>query len=124
MQLQYNIELAADGLVDGTGCSLSVAERYKLLLDRRQRWRYLKWRKVDTFSAPAACQAYELVDGVFASSRGFGLTGSRHLAITRLPTAAGGVQQVERDDIGFSARDFAMDPSRDLIALVLTDGIA
>ncbi|EIW52630.1 uncharacterized protein TRAVEDRAFT_174703 [Trametes versicolor FP-101664 SS1] len=123
LQLQYNIELAADGLVDGTGSSLSVAERYKLLLERRRRWRYLDWKRVDTFSAPAACQAYELVDGVFASSRGFGFLGSRHLAITRLPTLEEGVQHVERDDIGFTARDFAMDPSQDLIALVLTDGV-
>ncbi|KAI0631438.1 senescence-associated protein-domain-containing protein [Trametes polyzona] len=121
LQLKYNIELFADGLVDGVGCPLPVAERYNLLLERRRRWRRLKWKSIEHFSAPGMCQAYELVDGVFATSKGIGFSGSRHLALTWLPTATSEARRIERDDLGFSMRDFAMDPSQDLIAFVLAD---
>ncbi|KAI0824435.1 hypothetical protein BC628DRAFT_438168 [Trametes gibbosa] len=121
MQLRYNIELAADGLVNGVGCNLPVAERYDLLMERRRRWRYLDFTAIQSFMAPGMCQAYELVDGVFASSRGVGFSGSRHISMTWLPTASQPSRNIEREDIGFTVRDFAMDPSQDLIALVLTD---
>ncbi|KAI0354450.1 hypothetical protein OH77DRAFT_1404967 [Trametes cingulata] len=125
LQLQYNIELVADGLVEGVGCTLPLAERYNLLLERRRRWRALDWTQVTPIPAPALCQAYELVDGVFASSMVtleselFG--GSRHLSITRLPTCSEPARTIERDNLEFPVRDFAIDPSQDLVALVLAD---
>lgn len=119
--MQYNVELAADGLVDGVGCPLTVAERYKLLLERRKRWRFLDWTHVKPISAPALCQAYELVDGVFASSEDNGLNGSRHLSLTWLPTFCEPARYIERKDMGVALRDFAIDPSQDLIALVVAN---
>ncbi|KAI0370752.1 hypothetical protein BV20DRAFT_1035699 [Pilatotrama ljubarskyi] len=125
LELQYKIELEADGLIDGVGCTLSLAERYELLLERRRRWRTLDWTQVVPVPAPALCQAYELVDGVFASSMATMESefagGSRHLSITRLPTSSEPAQTIEREDIGFPVRDFAIDPSQDLVALVLAD---
>ncbi|KAH9850994.1 hypothetical protein C2E23DRAFT_887019 [Lenzites betulinus] len=121
MQLRYNIELAADGLINGVGCNLPVAERYNMLLERRRRWRYLDWTAIQSFMAPGMCQAYELVDGVFASSKGAAFSQSRHISMTWLPTRSQPAHNIEREDVGFAVRDFAMDPSQDLIALVLTD---
>ncbi|KAI0773132.1 senescence-associated protein-domain-containing protein [Trametes elegans] len=121
LRLQYSIELAADGLVDGVGCPLTVAERYKLLLERRKRWRFLDWTHVTPISAPALCQAYELVDGVFASSEDNGLNGSRHLSLTWLPTFCEPARYIVRQNMGFALRDFAIDPSQDLIALVVAN---
>ncbi|KAI8977791.1 hypothetical protein BD414DRAFT_517035 [Trametes punicea] len=121
LQLQYNIELEADGLVDGYRCPLSLAERYVLLMQRRRRWRDLDWSKVVSITAPAMCQAYELVDGVFASSMHTGFGASRHLSLTWLPTSREPARKIERDDMGALVCDFAIDPSQDLIALVVSE---
>ncbi|KAI0668215.1 hypothetical protein C8Q78DRAFT_282410 [Trametes maxima] len=121
LQLQYNIELGADGLVDGSSCTMTVAERYALLMDRRRRWRELDWKQVGSFKAPGWVQAYELVDGMFAASMGIGLSGSKHLQLTWLPTHHEPGRTVDREDLGISVRDFAIDPSQDFVALVLAE---
>ncbi|KAI1793750.1 hypothetical protein LXA43DRAFT_1081303 [Ganoderma leucocontextum] len=125
LELQYLIELGADGLIEGVGCTLPTSERLKLLLQRRARWRYLNWTHIIPIAAPALCQAYELVDGVFASSMGNGFSGSRHLQLTWLPTSTDeATRTIERDDLGVQMRDFAIDPSQDLMALVIADDVA
>ena len=115
LELQYHIELAVDGLVDGINCPLSTADRLKCLLEQRLRWRYLDWRQTERIPVAGNCQAYELVDGMFAILKGFG---SRHLSLTKLPSATNSTQKIEREDVGLRTRDFAMDPSQDLIAFV------
>ena len=115
LELQYHIELVADGLEGGVGCSLSTAERFKLLIERRERWRNIDWKDVQQVPLYNHCQAYELTHGVFAISRGFG---SRHLSLTTLPTSSQPARQVETEDLGMSIRDFAMDPSQDVVAFV------
>ena len=123
VELQYIIELFADGMADGTGCHLSTSERLTRLLQLRARWRSLDWARVDRISTPTLCQAYELVDGVFASSRlEDEIIGSRHLALTWLPTSTNAEPKIiEREDVGVTIRDFAIDPSQDLMALLLKE---
>ena len=70
---------------------------------------------------PGACQAYELVDGVFAKSmNGAPLhgPGSHHVNTTWLPTRSQRGHSLIREDIGVATRDFAIDPSQDLVAYV------
>ena len=67
------------------------------------------------------CQAYELVGGVFAKSMGHGNGGSRHLVTTWLPSSTTDARSDVREDLGIPTRDFAIDPSQDLIALVNVD---
>ncbi|OSC98108.1 hypothetical protein PYCCODRAFT_1480843 [Trametes coccinea BRFM310] len=124
IQLQYHIELEADGLVDGIGCPLTIAERYALLLQRRKRWRLLRWSHIVPISAPGRCQAYELVDGVFASSAASEFVASPHLSFTWLPTEREPARTIERADVGLAVRDFAIDPSQDLMAIVVADSEA
>ena len=112
-ELQYHIELAAEGLVDGVDCPLSPAERLRLLRARRARWRRLDWQAVAHVDVSGTCQAYELVAGVFALSKG-----PRHLSLTTLPTHDAPPAQREHVDVGFLTRDFAIDPSQDLVAFV------
>lgn len=124
LELQYFIELAADNLVDGPWGpgSLTTAARLDLLLDRRRRWRQLVWNKTETISFPGTCQAYELVGGVFAKSTCTGVAssaGSRHLIMTWLPSRTEETHSITREDLGLSSRDFAIDPTQDLIALVV-----
>ena len=51
-------------------------------------------------------------------------SGSRHLQFTWLPTNTDEARTIERDDLGVRMRDFAIDPSQDLMALVIADDIA
>lgn len=126
VELQYIIELAADNLIDGSRKpgSPSTAERLNLLLDRRKRWRELNWTQSVVVPIPGQCQAYEFVGGTFAKSMGSGgdnWVGSKHLNVTWLPTRDKAAKSLIRDDLGVPTRDFAIDPSQDLIALVETD---
>ncbi|CCM03957.1 uncharacterized protein FIBRA_06111 [Fibroporia radiculosa] len=121
-ELRYKIELAADGMADGPPGMLSIAERLKLLLDRRRRWRMLDWTTAVPVPIPGACQAYELVSGVFAKSMGAAqFVGSRHLITVKLPTRTQGPTRLVREDLGVATRDFAIDPSQDIMALVDSD---
>ncbi|KAG0703419.1 hypothetical protein DFH29DRAFT_1068642 [Suillus ampliporus] len=74
---------------------------------------------------PGFCQAYELVGGVFAKTSSSGgihnHSGSRSLISSWLPSSSDPGHTLVRNDIGISARDFAIGPSQDLIALVKTD---
>lgn len=122
LELQYIIELAADGMVDISSCRMTTADRLRLLLDRRQRWRVLDWTDKVFVPVPGACQAYELVGGVFAKSMGDAiLHGSHHLIATWLPSRTEPARTIVREDLGVATRDFAIDPSQDLIALVDAD---
>ena len=51
-------------------------------------------------------------------------SGSRHLQLTWLPTSTSEARTIERDDLGVRMRDFAIDPSQDLMALVVAGDIA
>lgn len=108
---------------------LTTSEKLQLLLDRRRRWRTLDWTQKIHVAVPGACQAYELVGGVFSKTMnvkvnvGNGLEGgSRHLIATWLPTRMdrdeSTIRRIIRPDLGISTRDFAIDPTQDLIALV------
>lgn len=124
IELRYLIELAADNLVDGSRKpgSPNTAERLDLLLDRRRRWRELDWTKRVTVPLPGQCQAYEFVGGTFSKSMSAdGWSGSKHLNVTWLPGREGEQKTVIREDLGVPTKDFAIDPSQDLIALVEMD---
>lgn len=130
------MELAFDNLVNNSNCPhpLSTAERIGLLIERRQRWRRLDWTQRVTVPLRGPCQAYELVGGVFAKSmRGSGdeevwPPGSRHFLATWLPTKHGKLESVgtdlkkaEKEDLGVPTRDFAIDPTQDVLVLVEVD---
>jgi hypothetical protein len=119
VELQYIIELAADNMIDGPRKpgTLCTAERLSLLLERRQRWRDLDWAKRVTVPIPGQCQAYELVGGSFAKAMGRNGE-SNQLNTTSLPTRSKPASTILRDDLGVTTRDFAIDPSQDLLALL------
>ncbi|KAI0073893.1 hypothetical protein K474DRAFT_1602520, partial [Panus rudis PR-1116 ss-1] len=123
LELQYTIELAADNLVDGPRVpgSLSTADRYALLLDRRRRWRRLEWTREVDVPMPGGCQAYELVGGVFAKTSNGNANGVTHLLAAKLPTREDDGRVVRIEDLRLASRDFAIDPSQDLLALVDID---
>lgn len=68
----------------------------------------------EVYRVDGECIAYELVGGVFAMTDGFSLT------IQWLPSFSTPSRQVilRPNRIGFSIKDFALDPTQDVIAFV------
>ncbi|KAI9453366.1 hypothetical protein F5148DRAFT_1151976 [Russula earlei] len=117
--LQYRIELAADGLVDGPpgGPASTTAARMELLLERRAAWRALRPSRRAAVALAGHCHAYELVGGLFAKAlEEFGA--ARRLVASWLPSNAAGETRLVVDDLGVRIKDFALDPAQDLIVLL------
>ncbi|KAA1473248.1 hypothetical protein DENSPDRAFT_881900 [Dentipellis sp. KUC8613] len=123
VQLQYAIERGAEGMADGLPThDISTAERLNCLLERRDNWRQMKAKKVVSLSLDDNCLAYELVSGVLAivgNKPGvYGNEGRSHLTASWLPSTSQDERRVVFDDLGLVVKDFAMDPTQDLLALV------
>ncbi|KIN93366.1 hypothetical protein M404DRAFT_1009005, partial [Pisolithus tinctorius Marx 270] len=118
VELQYRIELTVDGMIDGPPSSLSIGERLTRLRALRRSWATLQWTSKITVPMPGPCHAYELVGGVFCKIHHSARHrySSRHLTAAWLPSALDTEgQMLVRDDVGLPTRDFAVDPSQDLI---------
>ncbi|TFK51304.1 hypothetical protein OE88DRAFT_1659202 [Heliocybe sulcata] len=148
-EIRYLLELAYDGLLPHPSASETDAHAcLAALRSRRAAWKYLQWKGVSTVVVPGPCQAYELVGGVFAKSMHAGpgvVPGSQHFLFSWLPTSQGPVNApsgggvsnegsqfdfargsnnrstIVRNDIGIPTRDFAIDPTQDLIVLIEHD---
>ncbi|KAH9943621.1 hypothetical protein B0H21DRAFT_695505 [Amylocystis lapponica] len=130
LELQYQIELAADGMVDGPPDLMTTADRLELLLDRRRRWRMLDWTRKVMVPIPGACQAYELAGGVFTKLMMAGDVGNieesivfRHLIATWLPSRTKEARSIVRDELDVVTREFTIEPSQDLVVLIDADDI-
>ncbi|KAF8196413.1 hypothetical protein BJ912DRAFT_110485 [Pholiota molesta] len=113
-QLLYIVQLHLDGLKDA-GNSTPHSELIQHLLRHRNAWLSLTPRARLEYVAlemKHSCRAYEFVGGVFAD------TDRRHLEIVWLPTSNSGSRTLRRTLSGMSVRDFAMDPTQDLIVLL------
>ncbi|KAI6021043.1 hypothetical protein EDC04DRAFT_3068226 [Pisolithus marmoratus] len=118
VELQYQIELTLDGMIDGPPSSLTVGDRLTRLRALRQSWAMLQWTSKITVPMPGPCHAYELVGGVFCkiyhSARH--RFSSRHFTAAWLPSVLDPQSStLVRGDVGLPTRDFAVDPSQDLI---------
>ena len=117
--LQYRIELAVDGLVDGPpgGPIPTTAARLDQLLERRAAWRGLHPRRRAAVALPGHCHEYDLVGGLFAKAlEEFGA--ARRLAGSWLPSSVAAETRLVVDDLGVRIKDFALDTAQDLIALL------
>jgi hypothetical protein len=124
-ELQYHIELALDCMLDGPQSTVTIAERLEQLRALRRAWTLFEWKKEVRVPMHGFCHAYELVGGVFAkTSSQAGIhnqSGPRKFISSWLPSSSDPGHTLVRKDIGISTRDFAIDPSQDLIALVQSD---
>lgn len=113
----YKIELFADGMINGEDCKHTVAERLELLRKRRQAWKELSTVLKEWKLGTQRWNAYELVDGIFAQTMNTTEEpNSRGILFASLPSRDFAGSVLKYDDVGFSFRDFAMDPTQDLIA--------
>lgn len=125
-ELQYHIELALDCMLDGPPSTVTISERLEQLRTLRRAWTLFEWKKEVRVPMPGFCHAYELVGGVFAKTFSSGSidhnqSGSRRFISCWLPSSSAPGHTLVRNDIGISTRDFAIDPSQDLIAFVQSD---
>jgi hypothetical protein len=119
LNLQYRIELAAEGLIDGPpgGPASTTAARMDLLLERRVAWRALRPRRRVAVALAGHCHAYELVGGLFAKAlEEYG--SARRLVASWLPSNTTDEMRLVVDDLGVRIKDFALDPAQDLIVLL------
>lgn len=111
------MQLGLDGLTDSE-TSISYQDLTKSLVRRRQAWVSLERKAPLTHHTQHDCRSYELAGGMFAD------TNKDFLTIIRLPTSSNvKVRAFERLSIGFSARDFTMDPTQDLIVFLQDGGM-
>lgn len=117
-KLLYIIQLHLDGLKDA-GTSMLHSELIQRLLCHRKAWLSLTSSEEIGYvplRMNHICRAYELVGGAFAH------TDKQHLEIVWLPTFSGGETcTLQRASIEAPIRQFAMDPTQDLIMLLEDD---
>ncbi|KAI5999065.1 hypothetical protein EDD15DRAFT_2193772 [Pisolithus albus] len=126
VELQYRIELVADGMVDGPPSSLTVKERLARLRELRQSWATLQWSSKISVPIPAPCDTFFLVGGVLFnfcySAPNLSNERERDLMGTWLPSALDPQAHThDRKYAEVSTHEFAVDPSQDLI-IYLTGG--
>ena len=114
--MQYIIELGANGM-EATSYTLPHVDLLQKLRDRLKAWEQLDQKKFRVIPSGdfGECRAYELVAGTFSTSNG------SNLFVIWLPSATHDGRILRRETIGLSVRDFAIDPTEDIIAF-LEDG--
>ncbi|TFK62401.1 hypothetical protein BDN72DRAFT_848732 [Pluteus cervinus] len=108
-EVQYRGELSMDGMVDTGWSNLPVKQRLALLRERRSAWDNLQWELFPEETIPNVYHAYDFVDGTYAIIR-------NHKEFTAVipPTKTTEGRRLTRH-LEFSARDFSMDPTQDVI---------
>jgi hypothetical protein len=118
-ELQYTIELWADGMVRGDSSpAFTCAEALKVLRDRRRAWRNLEWtsKSVVQIEGFGSC-IYDLVGGVFAQQP-LGLN-FLSISLSRLVDEPENAKSICSHYLDLEdAADFRIDPSQDLIAFL------
>ena len=114
--MQFIIELEANGL-KASSYTLPPVVLLQKLRDRLKAWEQLERKKFQVIPSGdfGECRAYELVAGTFSTTNG-----SNFLVIW-LPSATHDGRVLYRETIGLSVRDFAMDPTEDIVAFLEDD---
>lgn len=116
----YKIELFADGMVNSEDCTHTSAQRLVLLRERRKAWKAMTTVLKRLSIGSQRWNAYELVDGIFAQTMNTldEEHSSRGILFASLPSRHYEGSILKYDDVGFSFRDFAIDPTQNLVAFL------
>ncbi|KAL1669627.1 hypothetical protein GGF50DRAFT_43673 [Schizophyllum commune] len=117
-RLRYHLELAREGMQDGSRHDLGSADRLQKLKEYKQAWRALDW----------SANSKVLHGGVFAISGDIVACSKRteptHITFTRIESKLRGVEGHQwKIDAPRGLRDFVIEPVLDLV-VVLIDGSA
>ncbi|KAJ7605372.1 hypothetical protein DFH06DRAFT_1385184 [Mycena polygramma] len=112
-ELQYTVELWADGMVRGNPGVSTHAETLEALSNQRRAWKNLEWtsKTVIEIDSLISCRAYELAGGVFAQQQQ-----GRHFLTISLSCLANDPENARvTHEIGIDPhdfQDFAIDPTK------------
>ena len=104
-------------MVDSGVATTAHSERLLALRERSQAWRNLEWKNITNLDIHGPCTAYELVGGVFAKTNG------QDMFFSWLPRAKTPGHTIHYEDVGIQLRDFALDPTQDLVVLLEEDNM-
>ncbi|KZT19104.1 hypothetical protein NEOLEDRAFT_1078539, partial [Neolentinus lepideus HHB14362 ss-1] len=112
--LQYRIELAVAGMENGPPSSIDVAERLRRLQNYTKAWREMTFSPLEK-EIELSGHLWELYGGVLVTS-----VGDTTLVFNKLPGHARGIrsQEWKIENVGFPIRDFKMDLSQYLLAML------
>ncbi|PPR01043.1 hypothetical protein CVT24_000577 [Panaeolus cyanescens] len=96
--------------------TLTHVEILQKLRERRRRWDTLDHKTFITLQIDSSCQAYELVGGVFGQTDGTNIT------FCWLPSSTSKGRRIDHQS-PIPLRDFAMDPSQDLLVILEQNSI-
>ncbi|KDR70766.1 hypothetical protein GALMADRAFT_159658 [Galerina marginata CBS 339.88] len=120
LELQYIIELSMKGM-DDAGSRFSRADILSRLGGLHGAWDALDWKRLTTFSIrdddDDSSLMYDLAAGVFASSDHHGL----QLLRLPSPTLDNRPLKRQRHSLGVPIKDFTIDPTQDVIAILEND---
>lgn len=104
-------------MIDTSEGQYSYETRIRALKQLTHLWSMSELERTPTHTYPITgeCIAYELVAGVFAKTDGSTLT------IHWLPSLVTPARQLVRAQLGFHIKDFALDPTQDLIVMIEAD---
>ncbi|TFK42125.1 hypothetical protein BDQ12DRAFT_599035 [Crucibulum laeve] len=116
--LQYIIELAASGQVDGPiDKSINVFSRLQALKKQQEAWHTGQWRQESDPDALNQGGLWELYGGVLAQ-----VAHDQSITFHQLPSHVRGIEKrhwtIEPNTFEFTVRDFGIDPSQDLLVLI------
>lgn len=94
----------------------TISDRLRRLLARRRAWAKLDWGPISCIPSPGECSAYEVIDGQFVK-----MLWGKEITVLNLPSVSTMASLEHKDDIDGVIKDFAMDPSQDLIAYLEDD---
>lgn len=113
--LQYIIELAVAKQINGPPSAVSSSRRLELLKNYQSAWKNLKWSREVKIPIESG-GLWELYGGVLAQNRADGA-----IVFHQLPSDLRSIDArtwTLGPDFGMMIRDFAMDPSQDLLVLI------
>lgn len=111
--LQYRIALYSSGMVDGPPSRLGASERLSLLRSYETSWKNLDWNTHISLPVPEG-SLWELYGNVWAHSKG-----KNAIFFVQIPSRLRGIPLRQWTiGLGFSIRDFGMDPSQDLLVAI------
>ncbi|KAF9052255.1 hypothetical protein BDZ89DRAFT_422613 [Hymenopellis radicata] len=115
--LKYKLALYFDNATDTYESKETTSERYKRLIASREAWGSLEWEKETSTPARGDCSAYEVVSGKFVK-----MLWGRELFVLTLPTVDSEAHlEIHPDRLTGLIKDFAMDPSQDVVAYLEDD---
>ncbi|KAJ6535100.1 hypothetical protein B0H19DRAFT_1080496 [Mycena capillaripes] len=117
-ELQYTIELWADGMLHGGSGTLTHTDTLEALFQLHRTFATLEWtsKTVVNIESLASCRAYELVGGIIAQQQGPDFLAVSLSNIVNDPEHAKLIHDIGIDPQDF--QDFAVDPTQDLMAFL------